>query len=209
MRKAINENPQVQAGVVVVLAILAAVMIYMQVLRGGGAAEEPAASDPAAAAATTLPGAVAPTTGAPAVSTAPPTGAPVPEASATEQGFVAGPGLPKPVADAYAAGKAIVIFIVNPKGNDDKLVERSADTIGARGDTAVFIVDSDDVADYSRITEGVGVDRTPAVVTVRPKSITAGVPEASVTYGFRSTNSIVQAVIDALYEGPTVPYYPE
>jgi hypothetical protein len=64
------------------------------------------------------------------------------------------------------------------------------------------------ISRYAAITEGVGVSRVPALVVVRPKRLHEAVPTASVSYGFQSGESVVQAVIDAGYEGPTVDYHP-
>jgi len=64
------------------------------------------------------------------------------------------------------------------------------------------------ISRYAAITEGVGVDRVPALVVVTPKHLKKTVPTASVSYGFQSPQSIAQAVIDAGYEGKTLDYHP-
>ena len=43
---------------------------------------------------------------------------------------------------------------------------------------------------------------------LRPKQLDQAVPTASVSYGFQSAQSVVQAVIDAGYKGPTLDYHP-
>ena len=53
-----------------------------------------------------------------------------------------------------------------------------------------------------------GVNRVPALVVVRPKHVHQTIPTASVSYGFQSGQSVVQAVIDAGYKGPTLDYHP-
>ncbi len=73
---------------------------------------------------------------------------------------------------------------------------------------ATFIVPASKISRYAAITEGVGVSRVPALVVVRPKRLHEAVPTASVSYGFQSGESVVQAVIDAGYKGPTVDYHP-
>jgi hypothetical protein len=46
-------------------------------------------------------------------------------------------------------------------------------------------------------------------VVVRPKRLSGQVPEAQVSYGFRDSQSVLQAVHDALYKGrDDIPYYP-
>ncbi len=50
------------------------------------------------------------------------------------------------------------------------------------------------------------MNRTPALVVVRPKSLTDGpMPTAIVSYGFRGPGSVEQALEDALYDGPRRP----
>ena len=71
-----------------------------------------------------------------------------------------------------------------------------------------FIVPASKIARYAAITEGVGVDRVPALVVVAPKRLKKTIPTASVSYGFQSAQSVVQAVIDAGYKGPTLDYHP-
>ncbi len=72
----------------------------------------------------------------------------------------------------------------------------------------MFVVDSPDIGDYSRITSGVAVDRVPALVVIRPRKLTDGAPTATVSYGFRGPRSVDQAVDDSLYQGKPVPSYP-
>ena len=75
---------------------------------------------------------------------------------------------------------------------------------------AVFLTGAKHISRYSRITLGVDVSRVPALVVVRPKSLSDDVPEATVRYGFRGPESVLQAVKDALYKGPDdIPYYPD
>jgi hypothetical protein len=222
MRQALNENPKVQAGVVVVL-LIAGVLLFMKMsskpeatptdptaaaatgvapATGTGAGAAP--TDPAAAAAT-APGAV------PAATGAAPTAVPsVPTASGTvsPEALIPGPGLPADVARAYARGNAVVLLIVKDGATDDELVRDSVNQISRSG-VVVFVAPASDVARYSRITQGAGVNRVPALVVVRPRRVAGDVPQATVSYGFRSTASVVQAVDDALYSGPDdVPYYP-
>jgi hypothetical protein len=57
----------------------------------------------------------------------------------------------------------------------------------------------------------VDVNRVPALVVIEPKRATdGGMPEASVSYGFRSAESVLQAIRDAGYRGrKNLPSYPE
>src|SRR6185503_12303330 len=96
------------------------------------------------------------------------------------------------------------------RGIDDRDLERTVDAVGSGADVAVFVTDVKNVADYSRITEGVKLNRTPALVVIRPKRLSDGqAPSATVSYGFRGKGSVQQAFEDALYDGPSdLPYYP-
>jgi hypothetical protein len=141
---------------------------------------------------------VAPTT--PSISSAP-----VPSGD-----LVASPGLPKPVAKAYGDGKAVVLLIMRNKGIDDEAVRNSVDRLRKFPRLAVFVTRAGHIARYSRIAEGVNVDRTPALIVIRPKSLTHGPPSATISYGFRDPASVLQAVRNAVYPGPTnLPYYPK
>ncbi len=102
------------------------------------------------------------------------------------------------------------MLIVNHRGIDDRDLQRTVEAVGSQADVAVFVTDVKDVADYSRITEGVKLNRTPALVVIRPKRLTEGpMPSAGIAYGFRGPESVQQAFDDALYEGKTdLPYHP-
>ena len=130
--------------------------------------------------------------------------------SALPSKLVAGPGLPRPVADAYADGKAIVLFVFRNHGIDDAAVRASVEQLRGRSDLAVFVTHAGQIARYARITEGVDVNRVPALIVVRPRRLVHGAPTATVSYGFRGPDSVQQAVRDALYDGPrNLPYYPK
>jgi hypothetical protein len=73
---------------------------------------------------------------------------------------------------------------------------------------ATFIVPASKIARYASVTDGVGVNRVPALLVVRPKRLTHGNPTASVTYGFQGAQSVEQAVTDARYDGRTLDYHP-
>ncbi len=209
MREKLNNNPVYQAAFIGVLALGVGLMLMM---RMGGGAEPPPATAPTESVTTVIGGtapAAAPATGAPAdpaATTAPATTVP----TGGEADFKAGPGLPAAVVDAYDGGQAVGVLVVNRQGIDDRDLAQSALAVGSRADVAVFVTDVKDVADYSRITQGVDLNRTPALVVVQPKRLSEGpMPSASVAYGFRGPASVEQAFEDALYAGPEdLPYYP-
>jgi hypothetical protein len=154
-----------------------------------------AATDPAA---TTDPAAAAPAT---------PT-APAPDASAAAaDGLLPTKGLPKDVLIAFAKDDTIALLVYDPKATADKQIKQYTEAL-ASDDVAVFEVEAKDIAKYSRITSGVSVSRAPALVVIRPRSLTDNVPTATVSYGFRNEKSVEQAFKDARYDGETLPSYP-
>lgn len=211
MRQALNENPMVQMAVLVLCGVVLAFIVFTSVLKKDDSSvaatsttADPAAAtaavDPAAATATPDPAAVAPATTPPAE-----TGTVAPPAGSGE--IEAGDGLPKDVLAAYEGGKAIALVVIDPKSEDSFKWVRATKDLN-EDDVKVFVVEVDDIAKYSRITQGVSVSRTPALIVVTPRKLSGGVPMATVTYGFRSPQSAKQAINDAFYEGGNVPAYP-
>jgi hypothetical protein len=212
MRKAINENPIVQISLLGGLLLVVAVMMMMQ--AGGKDEEEPAPetsasstglATPADSASAPAPAASGAAAAIPAAggSSAAPTGSVSPDA------LVPGPGLPKPVVDAWKGGDAIVLLVVRGSAVDDQLVRRSTTALSSDPQVSVFVTEASRIARYSRITQGVGVNRVPALVVIRPRRLSGSVPQAQVSYGFRGSQSVVQAVDDALYSGKDhIPYSP-
>ena len=222
MRESINGNPVVQAALVGLLLLACAFLLYTRVFAAGSSGDA-ASSEPATPpAATTESAAPAPTgtaettetadvpaaPGATAPETAAPT-APPAEGAVSPGKLEAGKGMPQPVVDAYEDDKAVVLLIVRQAGIDDKRVESSVQVLEADPNVTVFVTGAKNVARYSQIANGVGVSRVPALIVMKPRSVSDGVPTASVSYGFRSPASVAQAVKDSLYDGRDVPYYPE
>jgi hypothetical protein len=202
MRKAINENRTVQLALIGVLALVGG-FILLQAQGGGsedGAAQPAETSPPATAAAPT--GAASTTSSG----TATVSGA---SASAVPASLVPGPGLPKSLLSSYRKGDAIVLLVRRAGGIDDRLVRNSVDLLGGIPGVDVYVTKAKSIARYSWLTQGVNVTDLPALVVLRPRSATKGIPTASVSSGFRDSASVVQAVKDALYEGPSDrPYHP-
>jgi hypothetical protein len=117
--------------------------------------------------------------------------------------------LPKPVIAAWKQGNTVVLLVVRQGGIDDRLVRGSVRSLSSHPGVSVFVTRANKVARYSRITQGVGVSQAPALVVVRPKRVSGSVPEAQVSYGFRDSQGVVQAVHDAVYSGKdNLPYSP-
>jgi hypothetical protein len=209
MREALNNNPLAQLGVIAVLLILVAVFVMS---AGGGGEEEESGETEATVS-------VAGTTATGSATGATPGAAVEGAVEAAEDSLssalsgaaptpIAAPPLPRPVQRAWRANRTLVLLFVRDGGIDDRLVKSSTAALDGFRDAAVFVVPAAKIYRYAAITEGVGVDRVPALVVVTPKHLKRTVPTASVSYGFQSPQSVAQAVIDAGYDGPTVDYHP-
>jgi hypothetical protein len=214
MREAINNNPMVQIGLIVVLLLLVGIMLVPQFMKKSGSASSSPNTSTLSAQASGPGGTVdlnvqvTPSGSAPSTSSAPAPGAST-AGTVTPDALVPGPGLPRPLVSAWRRGETVALLVVRPAGIDDRLVRGSVDSLSSRPGVAVFVVRANRIARYSRITQGVGVNRVPALVVVRPKRLSGSVPEAQVSYGFRNSQSVVQAVQDALYSGKDdLPYSP-
>ena len=225
MRKALNDNPMAQIGVIGILALVVGFLLITQM--GGGSSTSTSTTTAASVAPDTS---VAPTdssaTATTPTSTVPSTSASTatPDASSSATApvapaaapalapgkFVAGPGLPSPVVNAYKSDKVVVLLVVRRGGIDDDAVKASVERVSGLQDIALFMTNAGHVSRYSRIASGVNLDRVPALIVLRPDKLTHGTPTAMVSYGFRGPESVAQAIADALYKGPRdVPYYPK
>ncbi|HEX8690462.1 MAG TPA: hypothetical protein VF729_09505 [Solirubrobacterales bacterium] len=189
MREQLNSNPLAQLALVGVL--LVAVGFF--VLSGGGGEEE---GETGATSTETTLGVTEPTEGGTASVSLPPPSS------------LDAPPLPSHVLRAYEANKTVALLFVREGGIDDRLVKRATQDIEAFPDVSLFVIPASRISRYAEISEGVGVQRVPALVVVTPKRLKQTVPTASVSYGFQSPQSIEQAIIDAGYRGPTVDYHP-
>ncbi len=189
MREKLNESPMAQVAVVLVLAVAAFLMLTQAKGGGSGSAESegaaPAESSGVAA------GASAPTLEG--VSGIPP---------------VPPPPMPAPVAAAYEGGKTVVLLVVHDGGIDDRLVAASTRRLEAFPNTAIFIVPAKQIAHYGAITIGVSVQQVPALIVMRPRKLSEGAPQATLSYGFETEQGIEQAMRDAIYAGPEATYHP-
>jgi hypothetical protein len=214
MRKAINDNPMVQLAVIGVLLVGVGLLVATRVMTANEKPEPESTSSASTAAAGTPadPSGIAPpsgSVGAPGGASASSSAAPVAPTSVSADALKPGPGLPAGVVDAWKSGDAVVLLVVRGGGVDDRLVYGSVQGLSSDSRVSVFVARAKDVARYSRITQGVGLSRVPALVVVRPKRLSGQVPQAQVSYGFRNSQSVVQAVHDALYKGrDDIPYYP-
>jgi hypothetical protein len=204
VRDKLNENPIVQLALIGVLLVVG--VIFLLKPGGGEEAEEPSAGEVTA----TVNGATATgTTPGEAVEGAVESleegGA---TASAEVPATIPAPPPPAPITAAYDAGKTVVLLVVHDGGIDDALAKAAASSLASVPKAALFVVPAANVARYAAITIGLDVSQVPALVVMRPKGLSHGVPQATVEYGFQTPQSIVQAVRDAAYKGPEVTYHP-
>jgi hypothetical protein len=204
MRRALNENPIVQVVLLGILGVIVAVLFMTRVMgQNNAAAPDPAATaTEAAPAPATEAASVTPETVAPAD--------PAATAAPASVGFETGAGLPKDVVAAYEAGDVVVLLVVNRKATEDRRLEAEVNgSLRGRGDTSIFVAEASNVARYSRIAEGVNLDRVPGLVVLEPRSQVEGeLPGATISYGYRGPESVQQAVEDVLYDGKALPYHP-
>jgi hypothetical protein len=206
VRQAVNENPVAQAAVIGLLIVAVAFLMMTRVLNSNGGDSE-SATESSVAAAPLEPAADSATL---APTDAAPTPAPDASGAGATGGFVAGPGLPKSVVAAYDNGQAVVLLVTRKAGIEDQRLKAMVGSARGVGNVTVFTTNAHGIGRYSRIARGVDVSRVPALVVVRPKNVSDGVPQATVSYGFRGPDSVEQAVRDALYDGKSnLPYYPE
>jgi hypothetical protein len=202
MREQLNSNPLVQLAVVGVL--LVGVALFFMSSSGGGE-EEPAGTTEARVG---VAGTEAGATPGEAVEAATEAAGGESLSSAMGPSLAATRPLPGPVIDAWEANRTLVLLFVRDGGIDDHLVKSATSGLDGFSDAKVFVVPAAKISRYATIAEGVGVDRVPALVVVRPKNLKKTVPTASVSYGFQSPQSVSQAVIDAGYKGKTLDYHP-
>lgn len=188
MREALNSNPIAQAAVMGVLLLLAA--FFFMTKMGGGSEEEGAgqsSEEIVSAVAASEAGA-----------------GPIPPGALA----AVAPPPPPAVTAAFEANQTVALLFVHDGGIDDRLARDSVGALEALPEVATFVVPASRIARYAAIAQGVDVNRVPALVVIRPKHLDNGIPTATVTYGFQSSQSAVQAVKDAGYKGRTLEYHP-
>lgn len=200
MREQLNNNPMAQIAVVGVLLVAAG--IFLMSTMGGGGEEEGAEAPVTAESAPGTPGGPVEGSVESLESTAP--------ASASAS-LAAVPPIEPParVVEAWESGATVVLLFVRDGGIDDRLIREAATGLSGLSNVVSFVVPAKEIASYTAVTGGVGVERVPALVVLTPKGATdKRVPTASVHYGYQGSDSVVQAVVDAGYEGPTLDYHP-
>lgn len=206
MREKLNNSPMAQVGLIAVLVVIGLVFFLKS---SGGEEEESAESGPTVATVNGVPGS-GESAGAAvedAITNLEATGGTA-EASAVPTSVPAPPPPPDLTA-AYDAGKTVVLLVVDDDGIDDKRTASAAEQLAGMPEVAFFEVPVRQVARYAAVTVGLDLNRVPALVVLRPRQLSQGVPQATVDYGFQTPQTAVQAVRDASYKGPEKTYHPE
>lgn len=209
MREQLNNNPIAQVGAVLVLIAVAAFMFLGK--GGGGSSEEESSAEGATVA--TVNGVTA--TGATpgeavesAVEGAVEGGAVGATGSGEIPTSVPAPPPPHEFTAAYDSGKTVVLLVVHDGGIDDRLTAKAALALAAMPEVALIPVPVKRLPSYAAVTVGLDLNRVPALVVLKPKRLSEGIPQATVDYGFQTSQTLVQAVRDAAYNGPEITYHP-
>ncbi len=190
MREKINSDPRYQIGAIAIL-LLIGVFFFISKSGGGEAAEEPTTEATVAVAGTEASATATGATTGEAVESAV-EGAVENAAAEASTGAasvvpssIEAPPPPAPVTAAYKADKTVVLLVVHDGGIDDELVKKSVETLSSLSNVATFIVPASQIYRYASITLGVEVSRVPALVVMRPRNLSDGTPQATVSFGFR------------------------
>jgi len=122
---------------------------------------------------------------------------------------VPAPPPPQEFTAAYDAGKTVVLLVVHDGGIDDRLTASAASVLNTVPEAELIPVPVKQLPRYAAVTVGLDLNRVPALIVMKPKRLSGGVPQATIDYGFQTPESILLAVNDANYEGPEVTYHPE
>lgn len=131
-----------------------------------------------------------PATPAPAQTSSPSTPA-APAQKAPKKEVTGSQGLPGPVAKALDAKKTVVVLFWNKNGVDDRSVKKSVDRLSRGSKVAKFTDTVKHLSRYTRITSGVSVNTTPAVVVINRRG------QAEVLTGYNDYQTINQFVSNA------------
>ena len=209
MREKLNENPLAQVGLILVLVVVG-VVIFIGSAGGGEEGESAPTEATVAVAGTSAVGTATGATPGEAVEGAVESAVEAAGEAAVSAAPTSVPSPPPPrrVTAAYDAGQTVVLLIVHDGGIDDRLVKQASAQLASAADVAFFTVPAKQIYRYAAITVGLDVNRVPALVVMRPKGLSGSTPQASVDYGFQTSQSVLQAVRDAAYDGREVTYHP-
>lgn len=180
MREKLNESKAAQVGLVAVLAVFAAVLLLGGSGGSGGEPETEVTVE-----------------GGEAVALASPTGM-----GELPGSVPADKPLPRRFTAAYEAGETVALLVVHDGGIDDAYTELALKEVATIERVAVVVVPAKRISRYASVTVGLDINQVPALIVMRPKRLSHGVPQATVSYGYQTPESIYQTVRDASYVGP-------
>jgi hypothetical protein len=191
MREKLNESKAAQVGLVAVLAIVVAFLFLGK--GGGGSSSSGVESELTIEPGETLAVAAAPTGMGELPTSVPQTGP-----------------LPQRFTSAYEGDQTVALLVVHDGGIDDAYTTRALKEVAEVENVTPIVVPAKQIARYASVTIGLDVNQLPALIVMRPKSLSHGVPQAIVAYGYQTPQSVYQTIADASYSGPEGgAYHPE
>jgi hypothetical protein len=110
--------------------------------------------------------------------------------------------LPHRFSAAYDADETVALLVVHDGGIDDRYTKKALKAAAPVADATVIIVPAKQISRYAQVTVGLDVSQLPALIVMRPKSLSHGQPQAIVAYGVQTPQSVYQTIVDASYKGP-------
>jgi len=208
VREKLNESQAAQVALVAIL-VVAAIVVFLK--SSGGGEEEEAAPEAGPTVATVNGSTATGATPGEAVENAV-AGLESGAATSSATGLpssVPAPPPPHEFTSAYDSNQTVVLLVVNNDGIDDERTAQAADAIEGMPEATLIRVPLKQLPRYASVTVGLDVNRVPALIVMRPQKLSHGVPQATVDYGFQTTETVVQAVRDASYKGPEATYHPD
>lgn len=210
MREKLNENPIAQVALV---ALLVAAAGFMLLKSGGGEEGEESGVTEASVsvAGTGVTGTATGSTPGEAVEGAVESAleSVTAESASAAVGSMPVPPLPAPVASAYDSEKTVVLLVVDDDGVEGRAVSGAVRTLRGIAGVDLTIVPARQIFRYAALTLGTEVQQVPALIVMRPRRLSDGTPQATVSYGFQTPETVAQAVRDASYQGPEATYHPD
>jgi hypothetical protein len=186
VREKLNESKAAQMGLVAVLVVIVAILFLGKGGGGSSASGETEVAEPEVAVESSEAPAVATATGMGELPSSVPQTKPLPGR------FTA----------AYDAGGTVALLVVHDGGIDDKYTKLALQAVAAVERVTPIVVPAKQISRYASVTVGLDVSQLPALIVMRPKALSHGVPQATVAYGYQTPQSVYQTIVDASYTGP-------
>jgi hypothetical protein len=180
VREKLNENKAAQVGLVALLAVIVAVMFLGKSGGSSSGGETEPTVEPSEALAVAAP------TGMGELPTSVPQTGPLPRRFTT----------------AYDADETVALLVVHDGGIDDRYTKLALQAVASVESVTPIVVPAKQISRYASVTVGLDISQLPALIVMRPKSLSHGVPQAIVAYGYQTPQSVYQSIVDASYRGP-------